>query len=945
MELNLDNCNKEQLEFIKSDLNNSCLIGIPGGGKTTTIIKKILYHINNKSLSTKDFLIITFSKKACHDFISRGENIVKDIFTKTNVKTLHSLAGTIINKLDKSKSDSIEIVICKALNYINQYSAEELKIIRCLRNLKLIIIDEAQDISKLQYDLAKNIAEKMNCKLILVGDPNQNIYQFQNGTDKFLLEHSKNKYYLKQNYRSTPEIINLVNALKPWKNIIPDIIPTKKSNGKKPIIYSSSITSILNHMIETIDEYKKEGIDLKDISIIGPVKKSVENKYGNYNNIGLQYFVNYFEEKKIPYVKHYTETTKDCEIVNTKAYPKEGHINLYTIHGSKGLEFKKVFLLNFHTNTYGRNPTSRDYSNFRYLWYVGLSRACDDMVIYCDSNKNAWYEIAKCDQNLYKFMGKQIKFIEPVFEKNIKRPSSVTDLLKTKEIFTEEYMLELKELLGFEIIKENIFNNNNTDFNTEFNNQELIIDKIDDFEEYSSLYGKYIEQIFEYYYCIKNKKVYMLSEITKKFINNRIILHSKFKSYLPKFLSKVKKTHMQLLELDFINEIKNSFDDKEKEIYEEICMLVNEKKLDIFHIYIPNELVYDDSEKILEIVNKIDNNIDINYNLYLLILYFHQYENEAKYLWNQKDNIYVKIKSANPIINNIIKYVNNLENTDLDFQCPLSSKYIPDFVGIMDAYDKQNKEILEFKFVKNVSLVHHFQVFFYNLIKNNRIDKLENMYIINFYEGIKYKINIPNKDKINTFDLLLKLSKMLNTKLTNLIIMYDLETTGLIDEEKDIYPEIIDRYFYEINLNCVIDEGLVKATNKLPEIIIKLTNITDELLEKEGDYQEDFFSDFIELNSNFEEPTYMAHNGNHFDHKIMCHYELLYYDKVKFLDSRQIIMNFTKNYEKEVKGKLTDMYKVIMNKDPENAHRAKADVILVMDILNKLDIKNKMKLN
>ena len=43
MELNLDNCNKEQLEFIKSDLNNSCLIGIPGGGKTTTIIKKILY--------------------------------------------------------------------------------------------------------------------------------------------------------------------------------------------------------------------------------------------------------------------------------------------------------------------------------------------------------------------------------------------------------------------------------------------------------------------------------------------------------------------------------------------------------------------------------------------------------------------------------------------------------------------------------------------------------------------------------------------------------------------------------------------------------------------------------------------------------------------------------------------------------------------------------------
>jgi superfamily I DNA/RNA helicase/DNA polymerase III epsilon subunit-like protein len=934
MNLNLDNCNKEQLEFIKSDLSDCCLIGIPGGGKTTTIIKKILYHINNETFSSKSFLIITFSKKACHDFINRGENIVKDIFTKNNVKTLHSLAGTIINKLDKSKSDSIEIVICKALNYINQYSDEDLKKIKCLRNLKLIIIDEAQDISELQYNLAKNIAEKMKCNLILVGDPNQNIYQFQNGTDKFLLEHSKNKFYLKQNYRSTPEIINLVNSLKPWKNIIPDIIPTKESNGKKPIIYSSSIKSILEHMIETIDDYKKEGIDLKDISIIGPVKKSKENQYGKYNNIGLQYFVNYFEENKIPYVKHYTETTSDCEIVNTKAYPKEGHINLYTIHGSKGLEFKKVFLLNFHTNTYGRNPTSRDYNNFRYLWYVGLSRACDDMIIYCDYNKNVWYELAKCNPNLYKFMGKQIKFIEPTFEKSTKRSSSITELLKTKEIFTEEFMLELKELLDFEITKENIFDE-------EFNSQEL---NIDDFEEYSSLYGKYIEQIFEYYYCMKNKKVYMLTELTKQFINNRILISNKFKPYLPGFLSKVKKTPMQILELDFINEIKNDFDEKEKEIYEEICLKVKEKKLETFSIYIPNELVYDNPEEILNIVYNIDTKTNTNYNLYLLILYFYQYEHEAKYLWKQKDSIHEKIKSADVIVNNIMKYVNNLENTDLEFQIPLVSKYISDFSGIMDSYDKQNNQILEFKFVKNVSLIHHLQVFFYNLIKNNRIDKLENMYIINFYEGFKFKINISNKDKINTFDILLKLSKILNTKIRNLVIMYDLETTGLIDEEKNLYPEIIDRYFYEINLNCVIDEGLVKTTNKLPEIIIKLTNINDEMLNKEGIKQEDFFSKFIELNNNFEEPTYMAHNGNHFDHKIMCYYKLLSYDKVKFLDTRQIIINFTKNHDKEVKGKLTEMYKVIMNKEPIVAHRAEADVKLVIDILNKLDIKNKMKL-
>ncbi len=150
IDLKLEECNKEQINFIKSKLEDSCLIGIPGGGKTTTIIKKILYHINKQELGINDFIIITFSKKACQDFISRGDNLIKNIFSKNNVKTLHSLAGTIINKLDKTKSESIEIVICKALNYITQYKEEELKKIKCLKNLKLIIIDEAQDISEIQ---------------------------------------------------------------------------------------------------------------------------------------------------------------------------------------------------------------------------------------------------------------------------------------------------------------------------------------------------------------------------------------------------------------------------------------------------------------------------------------------------------------------------------------------------------------------------------------------------------------------------------------------------------------------------------------------------------------------------------------------------------------------------------------------------------------------------
>jgi len=914
--------NQEQLEFINSPLQDSCLIGIPGGGKTTTIIHKIINHLNKKELTKQDFMIITFSKKACHDFIERGEHIIKDTFTKNNVKTIHSLSGTIVNNIDKSKSDSIEIVICKALNYIVSMTTTELKKIKCLKSMKLLIIDEAQDISDIQYNLAKILSEKMSCALILVGDPNQNIYQFQKGTDKYLLEHSKNKFYLRDNYRSTPELVNLINAMKPWKNIIPNMRAIKPSINKKPIIYSSNLKNIMKHFMETIIEYKKNNIDYRDIAIIGPVKKSKENQFGKFNNIGLQYFVNYFEDNNIPYVKHYSETTSDAEIVNSKSYAKDGHINLYTIHGSKGLEFKKVFLLNFHTNTYGRNPTMKEYNNFKYLWYVGLSRACEELIIYCDYNKNIWYELAKCPNNLYKFIGKQLKLIEPIFEKNNNRPSSVTELIKSKEIFTEEILLELKEKLNFIVTEEIIYKPE--------------VSEIKNFEEYSSLYGKFIEQLFEYLYCKKFNRPFSLLNIIKNFINNRICLQNKYRPYLQSFMAKINKPILSLLELESINEIKNSFNDHEREIYEEIIKILQDKNQESFSIYIPNNLIYDNPPEILNIIQELENNNDSFYNLFLLNLYLYQIEHEAKYLWNQKDIIYNAFKTIIPYEQYIKNYIDNIITSDYEFQVLVSSKYLNDFNGIIDIYEKTNKTIIELKFTKSIGLIHYLQVFFYNFIKNKRFDKLETMYIINLLEGKKY--NITLNSTLTSFDLLLMLAKILNTTIKNLVIMYDLETTGLINE--DNYPEIIDRSFYEMNLDCSIDEGLIKTKEKLPEFISNLTNITDEMLNKQGELYEIFFNKFTNLNNYFDTPIYLAHNGTNFDHKIMTHYNLLDKSRVKFLDTRQIIMNF----DKSIKGKLSEMYKQVTGKECLNAHRARADVDIVVEIFNKLDIKNKMKI-
>ena len=97
------NYNQEQLNFIQSKLNDCCLLGIPGGGKTASIIGKINYHFSiGEFKKNNEFLICSFSRRACHDFIEKGQKCNKKLFNSKNVRTLHSLAGKILVNVFKN---------------------------------------------------------------------------------------------------------------------------------------------------------------------------------------------------------------------------------------------------------------------------------------------------------------------------------------------------------------------------------------------------------------------------------------------------------------------------------------------------------------------------------------------------------------------------------------------------------------------------------------------------------------------------------------------------------------------------------------------------------------------------------------------------------------------------------------------------------------------------
>ncbi|MCL1675174.1 ATP-dependent helicase [Elizabethkingia meningoseptica] len=87
-------------------------------------------------------------------------------------------------------------------------------------NLKYLIVDEYQDVNPLQEKLINRLQEISNCKLIVVGDDDQNIYQWRGSNNKYIIDFESKfgkdevkTIPLSVNYRSSEGITKLSETL------------------------------------------------------------------------------------------------------------------------------------------------------------------------------------------------------------------------------------------------------------------------------------------------------------------------------------------------------------------------------------------------------------------------------------------------------------------------------------------------------------------------------------------------------------------------------------------------------------------------------------------------------------------------------------------------------------------------------------------------------------
>lgn len=73
-----------------------------------------------------------------------------------------------------------------------------------------------------------------------------------------------------------------------------------------------------------------------------------------------------------------------------------------------------------------------------------------------------------------------------------------------------------------------------------------------------------------------------------------------------------------------------------------------------------------------------------------------------------------------------------------------------------------------------------------------------------------------------------------------------------------------------------------------------------------------------------------------FDFPILAYHKIIDYNNIKIIDTLYKLRLFIKDESKS--NKLINLYKIICNKDEVQQHRAKADVILLIDIFKKLNL-------
>ena len=341
-------------------LNKNVVVdSVAGSGKTTTNLHIASHFVN------KNILLLTYNAKLK---LETREKLKKFDINNIEVHSYHSFCvkyynnqcftDTIIRQLLKKKTEPL-----KTFNY------------------DLIVLDEAQDITILYYELVCKIYKdnkNLNTQMCIFGDKNQSIFDFNKADQRFIefasdiFNFNKSLEWaicnLPVSFRITHEMSLFINKCL-LKN---DRIISNKITKNKPryIICDAFGNTRYSRPIQEIKYYLNLGYEPKDIFILAPSVKSEGSPVRQLENKIKQTMPNI-----LVFVPSNDDEKLDEKLLKDK-------IIFSTFHQTKGLERKVVIIFGFDSSYfkyYKRDSNPKVCPN---ELYVATTRGIEHLTVF-----------------------------------------------------------------------------------------------------------------------------------------------------------------------------------------------------------------------------------------------------------------------------------------------------------------------------------------------------------------------------------------------------------------------------------------------------------------------------------------------------------------------------------------------------------------------------------
>lgn len=142
------------------------------------------------------------------------------------------------------------------------------------RRFTYVMVDEFQDVNVTQYTLTKYLSGLYK-NLFIVGDPDQTIYSWRGAHVEFILNFDKafsnvKTITLKQNYRSTHNILDVSNSLITKNKMRIEKVLFTNDVKDIPVIYYHAVSTKAESdwIAQTIKDYINQGVQLNNICIL-----------------------------------------------------------------------------------------------------------------------------------------------------------------------------------------------------------------------------------------------------------------------------------------------------------------------------------------------------------------------------------------------------------------------------------------------------------------------------------------------------------------------------------------------------------------------------------------------------------------------------------------------------------------------------------------------------